>query len=177
MANPISQPARRTRRSTAHDREDSPLRQQLPRDSESAGAKRDANGDFLLPGGRPGKQQVRDIAAADQENERDRAEQDHQRPLYPDDQLAMQRLYVHPVTLVQLRKFRFEPGGNRVHFRLRLGQRDAVLEPGHDEHVVPAAIEVKRLGDRRPDVRRASPAVGGNWNVGRHDPDHGMARR
>ena len=86
----------------------------------------------------------------------------------------MQRLHVHPVTLVQLRQLRFEPGGNRIHFRLRLGQRDAVLEPGHDEHVVPAPIEVKRLGNRRPDVRRRVASRRWKLEVGRHDPDHGI---
>ncbi len=60
----------------AHDGEQKAFGQQLADDAQAARAQRGADGDFLFAGGGAREQQVGDVGAGDQQNQRDRAEQD-----------------------------------------------------------------------------------------------------
>ena len=54
--------------------------QQLPQQPAAGSAQRRSDGQLALTSGRSREQQVRDVDAGDQQHEKDRAEQDQQRP-------------------------------------------------------------------------------------------------
>src|SRR5205807_7001649 len=64
--------------SAAEQRQRKAFGEQLTKQPGAARAHRRADGDFFLPRGRPGEQQIRDVRARDQQNERDRRQQDEQ---------------------------------------------------------------------------------------------------
>jgi hypothetical protein len=153
---------------------DGPFRQQLARHSQPSRAERDADGDFLLPPGRPRQEQVRDVAARDQQDERDAGEEQNDRAAELLDDFAVQRLNVRAVAAAELRHLFFDAAGDGGHFRLRLRDRDAVAQSRHYPQVMTAPIQLDRLGDRRPEVRRRAALAPRELEVRGHDSHHGM---
>jgi len=157
--------------SAAADREHAALCQQLPCEAQPSRAERDAHRHLLLPRRRPRQQQVRDVAAADQQHQHDGGKQDEQRGADVQHQLAVQRPHAGAMSLAHRRQFRRDARGNRVHLALRGLDGETRLQARHHEEIVTTAIEMDRLGNRRPDVRPCAARAGRKLEVGRHDAD------
>ncbi len=150
-------------------REQDALGQQLTEDASAGGAEGDAQGDLAAPRERAGEQQVGDVGAGDQENERHRSEQGQQRRPGRVRQLPVERQQVHVVPgvgfgkgLLQRRLDRVEVGGGR-------GGRDPSPEPADD--LVGMVVAVGALRRRQ---REGRPELGPLREVetAGHDADH-----
>ena len=108
-------------------------------DACPARAKRGADGDLFLASGSAGKQQVRDVRASDQQNQRDRSEQDQKSAAHIADHLFHQRNHVDgegPIALV----FFADAAGNDADVRSRLHHADAGLQTRHQIIIFIAAL-------------------------------------
>ena len=156
---------------TAQDREQYALDEQLPHDTPPCGAERDPHGHLTRARGRAREQQVCDVGAGDQEDERDRA---HQRQEYEPDRPAVlalvERQHTGTDVLVRIGIVRPQLGGDGVHLGLCLRARHAVGHPaeGLEVAVVPLLLcKPRHLYQRNPEVR-----VLWELEAFRHDADH-----
>ena len=127
----------------AAKREQDTFREQLANDAASTGAQGCAHGDFFAASDGAREQEICDVGACDQENERDGAEQNYQGAAGVADYLLLQRHDSEGETAIGrifLRVILAEAGGERVHFGLGLRDGDAGLEFADDVVVFVVAI-------------------------------------
>ena len=127
----------------AAKREQDAFREQLANDAASAGAQGCAHGDFFAASDGAREQEIGDVGACDQENERDGAEQNYQGAAGVADDLFLQRHDSEgeaAIGRIFLGMILAEAGGERVHFGLRLRDGDAGLELADDVVVFVVAI-------------------------------------
>ena len=126
----------------------------MARQARAACAEREAQRNFLLPHRRARQQQVGDVRARDQQNERDRAEENEQGRFDVADELLVQRPHPDPDARVVLRILLFQPRGDRRHLGLRLLPRHAGLRARDHLQVMISAARgfLRGKGDRHPEL-------------------------
>jgi hypothetical protein len=138
----------------------------LPQQPRSAGAERRAHGDFVGACRGAREQQIRDVGAGDDENQRDGGEQQVERGSRVADELILQRSDGGALLIVRRRIRGFEAGGDRRHFRLSLFERDAFLQSADDAIVVRRPRRGFGLHPcRKPDVGLAGAAKAGRHHA------------
>ncbi len=148
-----------------------------------AGAERAPNGDLAAPRFRARQQEIRDVHARDQQDERDRAEQHEQRRTNVGDDLGLQRETHNVVKLgmkaVRTALHRVFPCGihQALQLRLRLLGAHAWLEAADDGKKMSAAVSRLCRVDlqRRPDLRRIDFARRKRKILGHDADDVGLA--
>ena len=145
------------------------LRQQLAEDLGRRRAERRPHRDLALTRGSARQEQVGDVGARDQENERDGAEQQPQatnRLLA--EKVVLERLDARAPAFVRRRIRRRDVARDHVHVGVCLGQRHPVLEPA--EHQQKVKVVVDLFGrERQRHVESVLHAIARAW---RDDPDN-----
>jgi hypothetical protein len=169
-------------------RQDDAFGQQLPHDAPPAGAERRAQGDLAPARGAAGQQQVRDVAARDEQHHPDRGEQ-HEEPrlVVADEAVSERRRRVAQLAGI-LRKVVTEPYRDGLELLLRLLRRRARLQSPVDAEVVLVVQDFlrRRKRDRGPqlfavgrEIERlrhdARDQVAGAVHPGRAADDRGVA--
>ena len=153
---------------TEHER----LDQELLEHPGAARTQRRADRELLPPRERPREDQVADVRARDQENQRDRSEQHHER--HPDvaDEELVQRHDGGAPACVLLGKLLLEPRRDDAHLGVGLRHVRARLQPRHDLRVVVLANRAVLIGVRKrhPEVPGGG-APGGHRKARGHDAD------
>ena len=158
-----------------------PFGQQLPRESRPAGAECQPNGDLALSGGAAREQQVRDVDARDEQNERDR-DRDHEQAISRGaHHLILQRDRAQSPSLrcrrcVAIGVRRAPTRGDGVEVGVRCCRSRTCGAAQHDgDDLVAARIAARRLERRRnPEVGALAQKLErrvGKADVGRHDAD------
>ena len=114
-------------RGAAKQRDDQALGEQLAQQPRTAGAERGANRQLAVARRRARQQQVRDIRARDEQDERDGAEQDEERPAHFANQFHVQRHEPDPDPAVRWILL-LQPRRDHVHLRLGGRLPDARLQ-------------------------------------------------
>ena len=106
------------------------LREQLRDQTPPVGADGDPHGHLASSSGGPGQQQIGDIGAGDEQDEKHRSGHDEERGGHLAVVGRVQRLNLDTPALVGIGILRRQGGGQRVHAGLRLLHADARLETG-----------------------------------------------
>ena len=145
--------------------------QQLAHDAAPAGAERGADGDFASTGGAAREQQVRDVAARDQQHESDGAQQDEQTRSIAADELLAKRLH----RVAELAGVAWEvvaqPHGDGLELLQRLLDRGAAREPAVHRQVVLVVhrLAFSRERDRDPQLLAVARQIERGRHHARHD--------
>ena len=110
---------------TAEARQNHALDDKLPHDAHAAAADRRSHGNLLLPAHRPREQQVGDVGARDQQHERHRAEQHHQRRPHVLHEQRLQLGDARAHAAIELRILGFELRATASSFRPAPASSDA----------------------------------------------------
>ncbi len=112
----------------AGEREDQAFGEELAEQAGASGAERGANGDLALASGIAREKKAGDIGASNQENQGDRADEDHECRAHVADENVLQRIEPHAPSGVGDGILRGEVSGDGVEFGLSLRDGDAGLE-------------------------------------------------
>jgi len=159
----------------------------LELDAQAAGAERSADGDFAPPRDGARKEEVGDVGAGDQENERDRAKKNNQRRPHPADHLIVkfvERPAKTRLRRVVIRKSLQPTSDEGIDLRLRLCERHTRFEPADDAEAARTARFQIVFGksNRFPDIDLRSEGAAlpiEEWKrkleFFRHDSNDGVA--
>ena len=114
----------------------------------------DADGNLPLTAEGARQQQVRDVGARNQQDQADRADQDDERAPDVADDLFLERDDAErqaAVGRIVLGMLAPQPGGERVHLRLRLLEHDTALQLAQDVEVFAAADGRRVRSERQRD--------------------------
>ena len=126
----------------AQDREHQAFREQLQHQPAAAGAERSADRHLLLANGRAHEQQVRDVCAGDEDDDRDGGEQREERRADRTDDLFFELDDLRGLVRTRIGILLGEPLRDRLHLGRRLSDRDVGFEPGDHREEVAAARRV-----------------------------------
>ena len=156
----------------AEQREHHALDEQLPDDASAAGPERESNADLLRALGRSCQEQVRDVAAG---NQQDEADSTHQRPEHEPDLLAVRPLVVGDDrwldALIGLRVVAAKACRDGRHLTACLLNGDAIGQAC--DHLVIAHLTALAAIDRRRSERQPQVRVGWELHALRHDAHDG----
>ena len=169
------------------EREQNAFAQHLPHHLHPSRPEREANGKFTLPRARPRQEHGGEIRAGNEEDEADRADQNHERAAHSADDQILHRIKrgaEFSRGAVVIWESRIPAGDNGIELGLRLGEADSRFEPGDDAVAARAARFqlVFRERDWFPDIgalgkRRSLDTK--EWErkfkLRRHDSDDGVA--
>ena len=115
--------ASRSPRPPPSDREHEAFREQLQHQPAAAGAERSADRHLLLANGRAHEQQVRDVCAGDQDDDRDGGEQREQGRADRTDDLFFELDDLRGLVRTRIGILLGEPLGDRLHLGRRLSEQ------------------------------------------------------
>ena len=142
---------------TAKQSQDDALGQALTRETTLTRTQRGSYGDFATTRSRAGEQQVCDVDAGDEENERDRREQQQQTCADRFPKVLVERRHPGAVGAVRIRVFSRQDSADAIHLGPPLVERDAGLEPCVDRQLMKRSAGRVRSASqrqRRPDLDR-----------------------
>ena len=156
---------------TAQRGQDDALGQDLTDDAAAGGPERGAHRDLLLSLMRSGEQQVGDVGAGDQQNERDGAEQNQQRRAARALDQLRQTAHADAPLRLERRIFLQQLPLDGVQLRVGALDRRLRLEPA--EHDAPMRRPRGARRARRQDQRHEELVLAKHPRTARHDTHHG----
>src|SRR5277367_6543540 len=155
------------------EREERAFRQELPENSLTARAQRNAQCDFAFADCGASKHQVRDVRAGDQQNKRHSGEEKQQTRTERADEFVVEADHAKSVLLIEAWELFFELLLNGYHFGVGLGNRHAVFEPRENHEFVIFAIELGTIKcEWLPQFEIRQCAI--ERKAVRQDSDHGV---
>jgi hypothetical protein len=145
--------------------------QELPRERAARRAERQPDARFTAAPFRAGDEQPGDVGAAEQGQTAGGAEQQQEPRARRRGSILAQPPRPRRVPRAERRQLSGNRAGDRRQLGIGLLERHAVGEPRDREQVVPAAIQVNRLGDRQPEIRRLARPPLRKPERWRHDAD------
>ena len=154
------------------EREHHALGEKLPDDAHAPCAERRADGDLAAARRAAREQEVRDVAARDQQHDADGREQDEQARAVASDEIGAERFHREAQLGGVARDVVAQTSGDRLELLQRLLARHAALQPAVHGQVVLVVhrLPLRREGDRRPQLLVVRREV----ERGRHDADDGV---